>query len=117
MEDIMKRVKSLEDSGLLLKAVSEAIQNLKKWQKGEFLSMLLVRLCVSLLGIMLSGKGKNRAGDGIVRVGYESKWSIKKFLIPPHPLTNLEIQRVYQNKPIFKYILSEHILEIIHLGK
>ena len=33
MEDIMKRVKSLEDSGLLLKAVSEAIQNLKKWQR------------------------------------------------------------------------------------
>ena len=116
MEDIMKRVKSLEDSGLLLKAVSEAIQN-KKGQKGEFLSMLLVRLCVSLLGNILSGKGRNRAGDGIVRVGYGSKWSIKKFLIPPHPLTNLEIQRVYQNKPIFKYILSEHILEIIHLGK
>ena len=73
MEDIMKRVKSLEDSGLLLKAVSEAIQNLKKGQKGEFLSMLLVRLSVSLLGNMLSGKGRNRAGDGIVRVGYGSK--------------------------------------------
>ena len=69
----MKRVKSLEDSGLLLKAVSEAIQNLKKGQKGEFLSMLLVRLSVSLLGNMLSGKGRNRAGDGIVRVGYGSK--------------------------------------------
>ena len=35
--------------------------------------MLLVRLCVSLLGNMLSGKGRNRARAGIVRVSYGSK--------------------------------------------
>ena len=40
MEDIMKIVKSLEDSGLLLKAVSETIQNKAKEQKWGFLSML-----------------------------------------------------------------------------
>ena len=33
MEDIMKIVKSLEDSGLLLKGVSETIQNELKEQK------------------------------------------------------------------------------------
>ena len=37
----MKIVKSLEDSCLLLKGVSEAIQNVTKEQKGGFLSMLL----------------------------------------------------------------------------
>ena len=41
MEDITKTIKPLEDSGLLLKGLSEAIQNLVKIQKGGFLSMLL----------------------------------------------------------------------------
>ena len=50
MVDIMKIVKSLEDSGLLLKGVSETIQNEVKQQK-EFLSMLLDTLGASLLGI------------------------------------------------------------------
>ena len=38
MEDIIKIVKSLEDSGLLLKGVTETIQNEAKEQKGGFLS-------------------------------------------------------------------------------
>ena len=41
MKDIMETVKCLEDSGLLLKGVSETIQNESKEQKGRFLSMLL----------------------------------------------------------------------------
>ena len=56
--------------------------------------MLLVTLGASLFGIILAGKGMNRAGEGFLRAGYES--SIKKwFLIPPHPLTNFEIQKYY----------------------
>ena len=39
-EDIIKMVKSLEDSGSLLKGVTETVQNEVKEQKGEFLSML-----------------------------------------------------------------------------
>ena len=62
MEDIMKIVKSLEDSGLLLKRVSETIQNEAKEQKRRFLSMLLSTLGASLLGNMLSGKGITKAG-------------------------------------------------------
>ena len=42
MEDIMKIVKSLEESDLLLKGVSETIKNEAKEQKGGFLSMLKV---------------------------------------------------------------------------
>ena len=41
IKDIIKIVKSLKDSGLLLKRVSETIQNETKKQKGGFLSMLL----------------------------------------------------------------------------
>ena len=69
-------VKSLEDSGLLLTGVSETIQNEKKEQKGGFLSMLLGKLGASLFGNILAGKGMNRAGEGFIRVGYES--AIKK---------------------------------------
>ena len=62
MKDIMKIVKSLEESGLLLKRVSETIQYEEKEQKGGFLSILLGTLGASLLGNMLSGKGINRSG-------------------------------------------------------
>ena len=79
MEDIIKIVKYLEDSGLLLKGVSKTVQNEVKEQKGGFLSMLLGTLGASLLGNLLTGKGIyragkgkgiNRAGEGIVRAGY-----------------------------------------------
>ena len=78
-EDIIKIVKSLEDSGLLLKGVTETVQNEVKEQKGGFISMLLGTLGASLLGNILTGqginragkgKGINRAGEGIVRAGY-----------------------------------------------
>ena len=40
MDDILKMVKSLEDSGVLSKGVSETIPNEAKEQRGGFLSML-----------------------------------------------------------------------------
>ena len=63
MEDIVKIVKCLEDSGLSLKGVSEIIGNEAKEQKGEFLSILLGTLGTSILGNILAGKGINRAGE------------------------------------------------------
>ena len=59
---IVKLVKSLEDSGLLIKVVSETIKNEAKEQKGEFLGMLLGTLGASLLGNLLTGKVTIRAG-------------------------------------------------------
>ena len=44
MEDIIIIVKSLEDSSLLLKAVSEIIQNETKYQKGGYLGTLVAKL-------------------------------------------------------------------------
>ena len=75
MEGIVKIVKCLEDSALLLKRVSEAIQNEAKEQKQRFLSMLLDALGASLLGNILAGKEINRVGEGYIRVGY--RFSIK----------------------------------------
>ena len=67
MKDIMKIIKALENSGILLKGVSKAIKNETKEQKGGFLSLLLGTLGASLLGNLLTGgKGIMRAGNGIV---------------------------------------------------
>ena len=55
MNDIMKIIKALENSGILLKGVSKAIKNETKEQKGGFLSMLLGTLGASLLGNLLTG--------------------------------------------------------------
>ena len=76
MDDLIKIVKSLEDSGLLKKGITESVQNEIKEQKGGFLSMLLGTLGASLLGNLLTGKGINKkgkgtniAGEGIIRAG------------------------------------------------
>ena len=71
IEDITKTVKSLEDSGLLLKAVTETVQNEVKEQKGGFLSMLLGTLGASLLESLLTGKGAiaTSNGWGVYRAG------------------------------------------------
>ena len=55
IKDIIKIVKSLEDSGLLLKGVTETVQNEVKEQKGGFLSLLLGTLGAILLGNTLTG--------------------------------------------------------------
>ena len=58
IEDIIKIVKSLEDSGLLLKGVVETVQNeVEEQKKKRFLSMLLGTLSARLLGNLLTGKG------------------------------------------------------------
>ena len=81
MGDILKIVKYLEDSGLLLKGVSETIQNEAKEQIGGFFSMFVGTLGASLLGNMLTGKGFIRVKfgsegfkkeKGIIRAGYGS---------------------------------------------
>ena len=86
INDIIKAVKSLEDSGLLLKGVTEIVQNEVKEQKGGFLSMILGILGARLLGNAISGKGaivtsqgrriyRAGKGKGIARAGEENNTS------------------------------------------
>ena len=56
----MKIVKSLEDSGFLIKGVAQTIENQTKKQKGGFFSILLCTLGARLLGNMLASKGMIR---------------------------------------------------------
>ena len=73
IQDLLKIVKSLEDSGILFDGITATVENDVKEQKGGFLSMLLGTLGASLLGNMLAGRGVIRAGEGTIRAGYGSK--------------------------------------------
>ena len=55
INDILKIVKSLQESALLIKGVSRTIKNEATEQKGGFLRMLLGTLGTSLLGNLLTG--------------------------------------------------------------
>ena len=72
IHDIIKIVKPLEDSNLLVKGVTETVQKEVKEQTGGFLSALLGTLVASLLGNLLTGRGIYRAGEvkGVLRVDY-----------------------------------------------
>ena len=64
VNDIMKIVKSLEESGLLIEGVSQTGENEIIEEKGRFLGMLAAMLAATLLGSALTGIGvvKGRAG-------------------------------------------------------
>ena len=79
-----------------MKGITKTIENETREQKGGFLGMLFGTLGASLLGNLLTGQGKLRAG-------YRNE---KKILVPPHPLTNFEIQKYDQNEPWFNGVYS-----------
>ena len=77
MKDIIRIIKSFEDSDLLMERVRETIQN-----EGGFLSMLIGSLGASLLRKILAVQGINRVGkgaiakrqgSGVIRTGYGNK--------------------------------------------
>ena len=73
MDDIMTIVTHIEESGLLIKFVSETVNNEAKEQEGELLTILLGPLGVSLLGKLITSKGvkrpnsSNKPGQGVIR--------------------------------------------------
>ena len=69
MNDIIKIIKTLEESVLLIKDVSKAIKSESKEQEGGFLGMLLGTLDTSLLRNLLTGKSTIRAGEVTIRAG------------------------------------------------
>ena len=99
MNDIIKIVKSLEDSGVILKGVSKTIQHEAKEQRGGFLSMLLGTLGASLLGNLLTGR------KGVICAGERIKEK-SNLLIPFNPLTNFGISEYYENEPRFNGVYS-----------
>ena len=71
--------------------------------------MLLGTFGASLLGNLLAGKRTVRACSRNKKRKRNCKswcWKTMGFLMPPHPLTNFEIQRYYQNEPRFIGVFS-----------
>ena len=66
--NIVRKVKSLEESSLLIKGISNIIKIETKEQKRGFLKMLLTTFDASLSEDLLTGKGTVRAGEGKIRV-------------------------------------------------
>ena len=117
MNDIIKIIEALENSGVLLRGVTKTIENETKEQRGGFLSMLLGTLGASLLGNLLTGgKVIARAGDGIVRAvegsvasgakGEGSEKNNLNSLLHFHPLTNIEISEYYASESRFHGVCS-----------
>ena len=71
MNDIMKIVKSLEESVLLIKGVSDTIKNVAKEQKERFAGMLLGTFTCYFSGNLLTGKVISRADEGTTRTGLD----------------------------------------------
>ena len=71
MNDIIKIVKSLEESGLFTKSVSETIRYKEKKQNGGFLSMLLDAIHPSLIENLLTGNDTIRKGEAAIRAGQD----------------------------------------------
>ena len=70
LNDIIKIVKSLEESGLLLNWLNETVENELKEQKGWFLSVLPARLGPSLFGNMLAGDGVIQVAEVVIRADW-----------------------------------------------
>ena len=75
----MKIIKSLEESGLLIKGVRKTIKNKAKKQKEGFLKMSLGTLGANLMGNLLIGKGsispselKIRADEGTIKASKDT---------------------------------------------
>ena len=65
--------------------------------------MLLGTLAASMLGNALTGRRSNKSR-------LKQNWSRQKLLVTPHPLTNFEIQKYYQNEPRFNGVYSKNSL-------
>ena len=73
MNEVIKIIKLLEVSGLIIKDVSKTIKNEAKEKKGEFLSMLLWILGASLLDNLWTGKSTIKAVNDTVSAGQDFK--------------------------------------------
>ena len=71
---------------------------MSKKQKGGFIRILLGTLAAGLLGSALTGQG------------------VIRFLMPPHPLTNFEIHKYYQNELKLNVVYSKYNLSKITDG-
>ena len=69
MDDIIKIVKSLEDSEILVDGFTEPVKDEMKKQEGRFLTALLTPVAASVIQLVTSSVANGIAGRGVTRVG------------------------------------------------
>ena len=79
LNDVIKTIKSLEDSILLIQGVTKTVKNKVKDEIGEFLGIFEIALWASLLGIVLAEKGVLRGRNDIIWAEKEMSWAGKSF--------------------------------------
>ena len=97
MNDIIKIIKSLEDSNILIDGITETVKHEKKKkpkkQEGVFLPAFLAPLSTSIVKLVISSLVKGISGTAIRRAG--RGYIDKNFLVPLRPLSNIEITRYF----------------------
>ena len=114
MNKFIKTIKSLEKSGVLIDGVTEKVKHEIKKQEGGFLGDLLAPLAASIKQSVISSIIKGVSGRGVRRAG--RGYMKKIFLIPHHPLNNIEITNYFNCEPRFNGVFSRNNLPRIKDG-
>ena len=69
MNDIIKIIKSLEDSGVWIDGITETVKHKIKKQEGGFLGTLLAPVTASLMQPVISSVVKGISGSWVRRAG------------------------------------------------
>ena len=106
MNDIIKIIKSLDDSGIFIDGVTGTVKCEIKKKEGRFLGALLASLAASLGQLVNSSVVKGIIGRGVRRAG---RGYIDKNLVLLHPLNNIEITNYFKYEPRFNGIFQEEV--------
>ena len=96
MNYIIRTIKSLEDSCVLVDGVTETVKHKIK-KECRFLGALLVSLDASLVQPVISSVVKGISGRGVRRAGRGCM--DKNFLVLLHPLNNIKITNCFKCEP------------------
>ena len=92
-------IKWLKDSGEFIDGVTETVKHEIKKQEDGFLGALLAPLVASLVQPVISSVVKRISGTKIRKTG--RGYMNKIFLVPFHPISNIEITKYFNCEPRF----------------
>ena len=107
INDIIKTIKPLKDSTVLIGGVTETVKDVIKKQEGGFLGALLAPLAASLVQPVIYS---------VVKVISRKRIYEWKFLVPLHPLNNIKIINYFKYEPRFNGEFSRNNLPKIKNG-
>ena len=114
MNDIIKIIKWLKDSGVLIDGVTETVKHEIKRQEGGFLRAFLAPFPTSIVQPDISSVVKGISGKGVrrQRINENKVQRINeyKFLFPLHSLSNIKTTNYFNYEPRFDDAFSRNNL-------